>query len=47
MESKSLAQLKIALLCKQIIDSKWYQFRTRAKLYREAKVLAKKWDIDL
>lgn len=46
IRSKEDAQLKIAILCKQIINCKWYQFFKRAAIYREAKKIAKDWDIE-
>ncbi len=34
-------QLQVAIYCKQIVDTKWYQFRKRKKLYNKACEFAK------
>lgn len=46
MKTKEAAQLKVAILCKQIVECKWYQYYKRWKLFNEAKRIAKFWDID-
>lgn len=45
-KNKTLAQLKIAILCKQIVDCKWYQFLKRKRLYDECIKLSKEHDIE-
>ena len=34
-------ELQVAIYCKQIADTKWYQFRKRSKLYKKACDFAK------
>ena len=40
-----LAELKLALLSKQYIDCKWWQFKKKRQLMAEAKAIAKKHNI--
>ena len=45
--TESEARIKVGLLSLRIIITKWWQFRTRYKLYKEAQSLALKYGFEL
>ena len=42
---KATAELQIAIICKKIIQTKWWQFVRRNKLNKKATKIAKKYNI--
>lgn len=44
--AQGAAQIQIALICKQIVQTKWYQWSKRRKLLSKASTIADKHNIE-
>jgi len=45
--TRNTATIKIAIICRQYINCKWYQLKKKRKLWKQATEIAKEYNIEL